>query len=290
MKHIRGVIVVSAAAFALIAAAVIAVKMEQGGAMSSGNASPVPSGSAYSKEPIAPSRVRATTEPAASSKKRRPAFVRAEDSGENFSGLGTDEVVRRLTESTDRIVQAKAAKVLGDRSLAGKLKLSQDERAKLDEYIDKQVALTSVATGEGWAEANEQIRRLWRLTAEKLIDSLGSENRTSVEAAAKNLALMRNADIVQQIIARLKASKDTRFKIGAILALGVMREKRQCLVPDREMLGDDESAALATRLIVPVLTELQANETDVETLQMLKMAFQFLKNPPDARPKPSNRQ
>jgi len=218
--------------------------------------------------------------------RRQSTIVRPEDRGESFVPLASSEVVRRLIHSTARGATRKAAKVLGDRSLAGKLKLSQDDRAKLDEYIGKQVALTSAATVGDRFESIQQIRRLWRLTAEKLIDSLGSEDISIVEASAKNLALMRNEDIIKTIIARLKASKDAQFKGGAILALGVMREKRECRVPDRETLGDDESAALATKLIMPVLTELQASETDPRTVKMLKMAFHFLKNPPDARPRP----
>lgn len=217
----------------------------------------------------------------------RPTFVRAEDAGEDLALLGSSEVLRRLTQSSDRIVQIKAAKVLGDRDLAGTLRLSREERAAVDEYADRQVALTAGATGQERADANDQIRRLWRLAADRLIQALGSDNRTIVEAAVRNLALMRNGDLVAKIIARIKASDDARFKRGAILALGMMREKRDCLVPGRTTLGDAESEVLASKVIVPFLKDLQAKEKDPETLAMIRAAFHFLDNPPDARLRPT---
>jgi len=252
----------------------------------------VSAGHAEKKEPTSapPATASTATVSGDHAEEKKPTFARPEEVGEDFSLLESSEVVRRLTQSVERVVQRKAAKVLGDRGLAGNLALSQSEQQSLDGYIEKQIGLTAAEVGEDRVEANNQIRRLWRLAADKLIGRLGSENRTVVEAATKNLALMRDDDVVGKIIGRIKADDDVTFRKNAILALGMMREKRDCLVPDRHTLGDKESEALAQKVIAPFLAKLLKSEKAPETLQSVKMALQFLKNPPDARLRPSSGQ
>jgi hypothetical protein len=220
-------------------------------------------------------------------KRKKATLVRPEEAGEDFSLLESSEVVRRLTQSNERIAERKAAKVLGDRYIAGNLKVSQGEQQAINGYVEKQVGLTAAAAGQDRVEANDQIRRLWRLSADKLIDSLGCNNVTIVEAAIKNLALMRDEDIVRKIIGRIEASNSAAFRKYAIMALGMMKEKRDCLVPDRHTLGDDESEALAKKLIIPFLTRLKETEKDADILNAIKMAFQFLEHPTDARLRPN---
>ncbi|MGB3087902.1 MAG: hypothetical protein WBC53_09295, partial [Phycisphaerae bacterium] len=178
------------------------------------------------KEPTSapPATASTATVSGGHAEEKGPTFARPEEVGEDFSLLGSSEVVRRLTQSAERVVQRKAAKVLGDRGLAGNLALPQSEQQSLAGYIEKQIGLTAAEVGEDRAEANNQIRRLWRLAADKLIGRLGSENRTVVEAATKNLALMRDDDVVGKIIGRIKADDDVTFRKNAILALGMMRE------------------------------------------------------------------
>jgi len=240
------------------------------------------------KELLPSARAQAKGDPNENTEERKPTFVRAEEAGEDFSKLESSEVLRRLTQSNERIAERKAAKVLGDRHLAGKLNLSKSEQKSLADYIEKQIGLTAAAEGSDREEANQQIQRLWRLTTVQLIDNLGSKNLTVVEAATKNLALMRNEDIVRKIIARIEASEDVAFRRYAILALGMMREKRDCLVPDRKTLSDEKSEKMAKTIIVPFLEKLQKSEKDPETLQFIKMALQFLKKPMDTRPRPSD--
>jgi len=233
-----------------------------------------------------PQTTGAATTPAGPAEKNST-FARPEETGEDFSKLESSEVLRRLTQSNDRIAERKAAKVLGDRHLAGELNLSQGEKEDLKGYVSKQIALTAAAKGNDWEEANQQIRRLWRLAASTLISNLGSENLTVVEAATKNLALMRNEEIIQEIVARIEASEDAAFRRYAILALGMMREKRDCLVPDRKALSDEKSAKIAESIIVPFLEKMKRTEKDPEALQCIDMAFQFLERPMDTRPQPS---
>ena len=213
------------------------------------------------------------------------AFVRAEDMSEDFSLLESSEVLRRLVQTDDKVVRRKAALVLGDRHLAGTLKLSAGEMESLQAYIDKQIELTAAPTGGERVEANDQIRRLWRLTANKLLDGLATKNLTIMEACAKNLTLMRDAKIVADLIARIEASQDASFRKYAIFTLGMMRDKRDAKVPGRVQMGDAESEALARDVIIPFLTRLEAGQPDMETQKAIKVAFQCLKTPLDTRPR-----
>ena len=218
-------------------------------------------------------------------KKKRPAFVRAEDDGEDFSLLPTEEVVTRLAQTTDGIERMKAAKVLGDRELAGTLTLSKDQRETLDQHIQKTIEAADADNAGERVEAYDQIQRLWRLADDKLIDALGSPTIRVWEAAVKNLALMRNEEIVKRIIARVETSDDATFKKNAIFALGMMKEKRDSNVPDRHQLGDEESEAIAKKLIIPFLNQYKDREKDPVILQTIETAFKFLETPFDARPK-----
>ena len=217
---------------------------------------------------------------------QRPPFVRAEDRGEDFSLLPTGEVVRRLVTTTERVVRQKAGRVLGDRHLAGTLTLEDRERDALAAYVARQVQLTAAPVGEDRTDANDQIQRLWRLATSGVIDGLAEKNLAIVEAAMRNLAVMRNQDIVATLIRRIEGGQDTVFRAHAVVALGMMREKRDCLVPGRHTLGDEESEAIGTNVITPFLTRLETAEQDPQVRQAIKMAFELLRNPHDARPKP----
>ena len=226
------------------------------------------------------------TAPALEDREPRPRFVRAEDRGEDFSLLPTSEVVRRLVSTNERVVRRKAARVLGDRRLGGKLILADGVKNLLSAYVSRQIQLTAAPMGEDRAEANDQIQRLWRLATSGVIDGLAEKNLAIVEAAMRNLALMRNQDIVATLVRRIEGSQDTVFRTHAVVALGMMRGKRDCLVPGRHTLGDEESEAIGTNVITPFLTRLETAEQDPQVRQAIKMAFELLRNPHDARPKP----
>ncbi len=213
------------------------------------------------------------------------AFSRPEDRGEDLSKLETKEIVRRLSTSEDTVEQRKAAKVLGDRAIKGTLRLEDAEQETLREYIHSQIALTASTQGEGREEAVSQIQRLWRLAAPSLIDSLGHENPTVQEAAIKNLCMMRNEQLVKDIITRVKTSDDSAFQYGAVFALGMMREKRKPLVPDRVILDDQRSKALADKVITPFLIRLQAANPDPKMQKIITNAREFLASPLDTTPK-----
>jgi len=216
---------------------------------------------------------------------KNPHHTPPEDVGEDFSVLPTEVVVERLSSSEDRIEQRKAAKVLGDRAIAGKLELSPEERRRLDEYVDKQIEVNTGATPTDWSEAKNQIQRLWRLSADRLIANLGHENIAASEAALKNLVLMRNEDIVKKIIAEAKTTKNQNAKLWSVLALGMMNERAFPFVRDRETIGQKTAARLAETLVIPFLEELRKSDKDPDMQRMIQNAFYYLANPFDKRPR-----
>lgn len=210
---------------------------------------------------------------------------RPEERGEDFSRLSTGEVLERLVTTKDKIVQRKATQVLGDRELAGKLKLSRTQRAQLDAYVDKQMAATgSSASGER-VEANHNIQRLWRLAADRLIANLGSKNVAVMEAAIKNLTKMRDGAIVEKIIRKAKTSKAPRTRHICAFALGMMNERSHVIVPRREPLDAKASEALARKHIIPFLKELQKRDKDPTMQRIVKDALRQLARPVDRRPR-----
>lgn len=214
-----------------------------------------------------------------------PRFSRPEDRGEDFTKVSTKELVHRLAVAKNVGEQRKGAKVLGDRAILGNLDLDSAEKQVLQEYIASQVLLTASSKGDERQEAIAQLQRLWRLSAPRLLDSLGDANLTVQEAAIKNLCLMRDESIVKAIITRVDASEDANFRHGAVFALGMMREKRHTMVPDRKVLGDAASEELAKRLIIPFLDRLDATNSEPAMKEIIANARRFLNSPFDSRPR-----
>jgi len=218
------------------------------------------------------------------SRPQKPRMSGPEDRGEDFTKLSTKEVVRRLAAAKDIGEHRKGAKVLGDRAIRGALDLDDGEKQVLEKYIASQVLRTAAAKGDEAEEASAQLQRLWRLSVPQLIEALGDRNPRVQEAAIKNLCLMRDEGLVKELISRVGASKDANFRQGGVFALGMMREKRDPMAPDREVLDDAASKELADRLIVPFLNRMEAAGADPVMKKIVANARKFLNKPFDARP------
>jgi len=187
-------------------------------------------------------------------------FSRPEERGENLSILETSEVVKRFTESNDKIELRKAAKVLGDRSIAGSLKLSDGEKQGINKVVRKYIEQATAPTAQERVEAKQQLERLWHVAIPALLEYVDSKEPGQAELAIKSLILMRNEAIVRALIEKAKGAKDEYSKAMVVFALKKMREQRKSLIPGRECLNEDESAAMYNRLLVPALAELQENK------------------------------
>jgi len=199
-------------------------------------------------------------------------------SGRPGEPRNASEVIRDLVQSHERATEAKAAKELGDRLLAGQLALFENERKWLAGYVEKQIAMTAAAEGPDRAEANLQIQRLWWLAADQLVEHLGDENLTIVEAATKNLILMRSEAVAQKIIARIQKG-DSLCRKNAVLALGMMCDRRKCPVLGRSVMSDEASVAMAETIIVPFLRGLQEEKPAPELDEAIRTALRLLAKP-----------
>jgi len=184
-------------------------------------------------------------------------FSRPEERGEDLSVLKTAEVVKRFTGSKDKIELRKAAKVLGDRNIAGTLKLSDGEKQGIDKVVQKYIEQAKAQDSQDRSESRQQIHRLWHVAMPKLLEYVASKDASEAELAIKSLILMRNETVVKALIERARTAEDDYSKTMYVFALKMMKEQRHTWIQGRECLNEEESVALYDRLIVPALAELQ---------------------------------
>lgn len=187
----------------------------------------------------------------------RPTLSRPEERGEDLSVLETAEVVKRLAESKDKIESRKAAKVLGDRSIAGKLDISSEEEQTIENVVSGYFEQGKSANVNERVEARQQVERLWHVAAPTLLENLNSKDPTIAEMAIKSLILMRNESIIKALVEKARSAKDEHTKAMVIFALKKMKEQRKSLIPGRECLDEEQSRILYDRLVAPALRNLE---------------------------------
>lgn len=187
---------------------------------------------------------------------REPRFSRPEERGEDLSVLETAEVVKRLAESEDKIELRKAAKVLGDRSIAGTLELSIEEKQVIENVVSGYLKQAKSTTANESVEARQQVERLWHVAAPTLLKNLNSKNPTMAEMVIKSLILMRNETIIKALVQKARSAKDEYTKAMANFALKKMKEQRKSLIPGRECLDEEQSRILYDQLVAPFLKAL----------------------------------
>ena len=187
----------------------------------------------------------------------RSKFSRPEERGEDLSVLETAEVVKRLAESKDKIESRKAAKVLGDRSIAGKLDLSSEEEQTIENVVSGYFEQGKSANANERVEARQQVERLWHVAAPTLLENLNSKDPTIAEMAIKSLILMRNESIIKALVQKAESAKDEYTRAMANFTLKKMKEQRKSLIPGRECLDEEQSRILYDRLVAPALRNLE---------------------------------
>jgi hypothetical protein len=185
------------------------------------------------------------------------AFSRPEERGEDLSGLSASEAVSRFSVSTDKVERRKLAKTIGDRSIAGTLRLSRAEEKQLQQEVEKTLQLAKSSDANERTEARQQIERLWRAAAPTLIAHVTTNNIAIAELSLKSLILMRDETIVSNLVAEAKSAKDDARKQMLVFGLSQMKEQRESLVPGRECLDVGRSADIYVRLVAPALQELK---------------------------------
>jgi len=197
-----------------------------------------------------------------------------------------------FSEASDRRAERLLAQSVGDECIASGTEavFARYSKEDVDQYIDRMILQTGSTVGEERAEANQQIHRLWRLCVPKLVETLGHVNETINEAAMKNLILMRNEEVVEQIIERAKSSTDPRVRYSCVFALGKMREDRASLIPNRKVLDATASEAIVESRIRPFLDQLEETTEDPAMRQLVSGARKSLAQPPSPRSSPGKRQ
>ena len=112
-------------------------------------------------------------------------FSRPEERGEDFSLLETSDVVRRLVKSEDKIKLRKAAKELGDRSIAGTLELSVEDKKAVENVVIGYLKQAKATNARERVEARQQIERLWHAAAPTLLANLNNREPAIAELVIK---------------------------------------------------------------------------------------------------------
>ena len=196
-------------------------------------------------------------QPADSDSGTRSSILRPEDRGEDVSSIATSDVVSRLSSSGDRIERRKLAKVIGDRSIAGNLQLSDAEKQQIRQEVVKTLQLAKSPDANERSEARQQIERLWHPAAPALIASITASDVTISELAVKSLILMRNEWIISELVQEAKTTADEGKRQMLVFALSKMTEQRKSLIPGRACLDDKQSGELYSRLVAPALDSLR---------------------------------
>jgi hypothetical protein len=210
-------------------------------------------------------------------------FTRPEERGEDYSGKDSTALISILSQSKDKIELKKATKVLGDRSIAGTLKLTESEKASLTNIVQKCLQQVTSTDSNERSDGREQIERLWWSAVPGLFNNIANENPAICEVALKSLSLMRNEEIIRSLMEIAKQCTHEPTRMMAIIALGNMTEKRESLVPGRLCMDEATSRELAEKQIRPFLNTLLATEKNAEMKSLLERALKTLDEAPDRR-------
>ena len=189
---------------------------------------------------------------------KKPKFSRPEDRGVQFTDSSTAEIVKKLSVSTDRVEQRKLARELGERVIAGKLKLDAVQQKLIDGYVDKLFAMASDKEGNTRGEARDQMARLWHVaTPACLVAMTDLKNSKKQKLARRSLALMKNQEIIKRVIGIGKAVTNPRERFMVHMTLTEMKRQRTTVVPNRTCIDAKKGQKLTEDLIAPALAELE---------------------------------
>ena len=148
-----------------------------------------------------------------------------------------------------------------------------EQKTRLDAVVARTLQGVRSKNGEDRSHARHQMHRLWKFSADVLIDHIDDENLAVAEAAAKSLILMRDEKVVRKIIEKLNAAEAEQSKMFCIFVLGKMREPRTTIVQKRTVMSRAESKKLAETIVVPALQTFVAKEASTKVRQFAEKAI-----------------
>lgn len=187
-----------------------------------------------------------------------PAFARPEELGDDLSSLSPSQLVRHLGAPYDETAIRRAAKVLGDRAIAGELGLSPASEAIIAETVHRCVEMCASDDPSVRSEGRIVIQYLWGLATPALLDELDNELPCVGETAARSLSLLCDEATVWAIVGRARAATNEEQRATALLALKGMRYDGKPVVPGRPTLNADARRALYEGVALPAIRELEA--------------------------------
>jgi hypothetical protein len=188
---------------------------------------------------------------------KKPRFTRPEDRGVSFKDTTQSVLIERLKNSTDKVELRKVTQVLGNREIAGKISLSDEEKKVVYDATVRFLNYQDSSKVDTREEGRFYIHRLWRLAVPALLDNLHNPNIRKKELAAKCLLFMKNEEIVQKIIELAEKEKDPEMKKKLVFVLSKVDKIESTIVPERKSIDEEESKVLFEKLVKPALMRLE---------------------------------
>lgn len=200
--------------------------------------------------------VEVTNKPAPDTQKPVKGMVKPEDRGEKFNKY-SDEIIAKKLVDGDKIEQRKVAIVIGDRFILSN-SLPENLQNAVQKAVYHYLIMSKSSSSNDRQEARDQIARCWTAAAPALLYSLDSaEDMSQLEFIAKSLILMRNEQIIKELVKKYNAQTDKKRRSIFKMILMKMKEKRGTLVPNRKSISDDESVRIYDAFIAPAISKQQ---------------------------------
>jgi hypothetical protein len=182
-----------------------------------------------------------------------------EEFGEQLTDAPKEELLRRLQQPKDSIEMRKIAQVLGDREMAGTLKLTPDETVIVDNRVRAYILQKADFYGHH-PEVDDQILRFWDLAIPEMLRNLENPNLDIQGFVFNTLVRMRSERLVRIMINKARACKDPHLRRMYVGTLGIMMQQQETDLPNRQCMDQKSSQALFDKLIAPALKELSPPE------------------------------
>ena len=184
-----------------------------------------------------------------------------EEFGEQLTDAPKEELLRRLQQPKDSIEMRKIAQVLGDREMAGTLKLTPNETVIIDNRVRAYILQKADFYGHH-PEVDDQILRFWDLAIPEMLRNLENPNLDIQGFVFNTLVRMRSERLVRIMINKAKACKDPHLKRMYVGTLGLMTQQEETDLPNRQCMDEKSSQELFDKLIKPALKELSPSTED----------------------------
>ena len=178
-----------------------------------------------------------------------------------------------------------AAVAIGSKDIKNKIEFSDKEKKALDKYIQIQIYLFGAKERGKSSDAKKRLLGLWYLAKERLLEAMYDKEIQVSEDAINCLVVMRNPDIITDIIQKVKDSEDAYIVKRGVYALGRMREISNCRISGRKLMSAEQSRKIAEEKIIPFLKSIQSDYKSSELKKTIQQALHMLSNPVDTRPK-----